>query len=54
MEDTADEIRFLCLHGWRTSGDIMMIQSYALKDYLKIDCVYIDAPFTATVCFFSY
>ena len=50
MEDT-EEIKFLCLHGWRTSGDIMMIQSYALKDFLKINCVYIDAPYTANVLF---
>lgn len=39
--------KFLCLHGFRTSGDILLLQTYALREFLDIDCVFIDAPFAA-------
>ena len=40
--------KFICVHGWRTSGEIMTFQMLSLKDYLNIDCIFIDAPFAAT------
>eukprot|EP01041_Mallomonas_annulata_P009532 gene9532-19825_t len=40
--------RFLCLHGFRTNSDILILQTYALREELDIDCVFIDAPHEAT------
>ena len=40
--------RFLCLHGWRTSADIMMIQMMSFQNEVDIECIYIDAPFSAS------
>ena len=35
----------LCLHGWRTSGEILSMQMAALRSNTAIDCTFIDAPF---------
>jgi predicted esterase len=40
--------RVLCLHGWRTSGDIMKTQMAAFRSHIDMDYVYLDAPFRAT------
>jgi len=40
--------RVLCLHGWRTSGDIMKNQMAAFRSHIDMDYVYLDAPFRAT------
>lgn len=39
--------KFLCLHGWRTSGFILSIQTAALRANTDIDCEFIDAPYKA-------
>jgi len=44
---TDHALRFLCLHGWRTSGDILRMQSAALRAYLQLDCVFPNALFCA-------
>lgn len=43
----SSEPRVLCLHGWRTSGSILKNQMAALRYNVKMNCVYIDAPFAA-------
>jgi hypothetical protein len=37
--------RFLCLHGWRTSGDVLKGQMKAFCEGVDIECVYMNAPF---------
>lgn len=37
--------RVLCLHGWRTNGDILSMQMAALQANVNIECTFIDAPF---------
>jgi predicted esterase len=37
--------RILCLHGWRTNGEILSMQMAALQANTSMDCVFIDAPF---------
>lgn len=37
--------KVLCLHGWRTNGEILSMQMAALQANTTMDCVYIDAPF---------
>lgn len=37
--------RILCLHGWRTNGEILSMQMAALQANTCMDCVFIDAPF---------
>jgi hypothetical protein len=39
--------KILMLHGWRTSGKILSMQSAALRNNISIDCTFIDAPFVA-------
>ena len=39
--------RFLCLHGWRTSGKILSFQSAALCANVGINGFFPDAPFSA-------
>ena len=41
-------LKFLCLHGRRTSAEIMRGQTMALRSYTQIDCVFLDAPYTAS------
>ena len=41
-------LRFLCLHGRRTSAEIMRGQTMALRSYAQIDCVFLDAPYVAS------
>ena len=36
---------FLCLHGWRTKGDILSMQMAALQANTNMNCIFIDAPF---------
>jgi predicted esterase len=38
----------LCLHGWRTSGRILSMQTAALRYHTDIECKFIDAPFEAS------
>jgi hypothetical protein len=35
----------LCLHGWRTCGEILSMQMAAMRSNTAIDCTFIDAPF---------
>ena len=35
----------LCLHGWRTSGEILSMQMGALRHNTGIDCTFVDAPY---------
>ncbi|KAG6617932.1 serine hydrolase-like [Phytophthora cinnamomi] len=46
----ARPIRVLCLHGWRTSGDILQRQTAALRQAFgaKAELVCIDAPWAAS------
>lgn len=37
--------RILCLHGWRTNGEILSMQMAALQANTSMNCVFIDAPF---------
>lgn len=37
--------KVLCLHGWRTNGEILGMQMAALQSNTTMDCVFIDAPF---------
>ena len=46
--DTNQRLRFLCLHGRRTSAEIMRGQTMALRHYTQIDCVFLDAPYVAS------
>ncbi|KAJ4954234.1 hypothetical protein NE237_011017 [Protea cynaroides] len=41
--------RFLCLHGFRTSGEIMKKQIYKWPQFVldKMDLIFLDAPFPA-------
>jgi hypothetical protein len=39
--------RLLCLHGTRTSGDILDIQTAFFRANVDIDCVFVDAPLKA-------
>lgn len=40
--------RVLCLHGWRTSGNILKTQMGALRAHVDMEYTFIDAPFEAT------
>lgn len=46
-EKTVRKPRFLCLHGFRTSGEIMKKQIYKWPQSVldKLDLVFVDAPF---------
>lgn len=44
---TEKALQFLCLHGWRTSGDILRMQTAALRSYLQINCVFPNAAIAA-------
>ena len=39
------EPKILCLHGWRTNGDILSMQMAALQANTAMKCIFIDAPF---------
>lgn len=39
------KLRILCLHGWRTNGEILSMQMAALRANTRMNCVFIDAPF---------
>ena len=38
-------LRILCLHGWRTNGEILSMQMAALQANTRMKCTFIDAPF---------
>jgi predicted esterase len=40
--------RVLCLHGWRTSGDILAMQMAAMQGNTSLDCTFVTAPHAAT------
>lgn len=39
------KLRILCLHGWRTNGEILSMQMAALQANTRMNCIFIDAPF---------
>lgn len=41
------KMRLLCLHGWRTSGSILMMQCAGLKYHTQFEMVTINAPWLA-------
>ena len=43
--ETLSRPRILCLHGWRTNGDILSTQMAALQANTDMECLFIDAPF---------
>lgn len=43
--EVKQKARILCLHGWRTNGDILSMQMAALQANTDMDCFFIDAPF---------
>jgi predicted esterase len=47
IHDPGKRIRYLCLHGYRTSGEILRMQTAAFRAYTQLDCVFVDAPFKA-------
>jgi len=47
-EDCIRQPRLLCLHGFRTSGEILGFQMGGLKYTAKLSCDFINAPFRAT------
>ena len=47
IKDKFKKLKFLCLHGRRTSCEILRMQTAALRAYTQIDCTFIDAPFPA-------
>lgn len=40
--------RILCLHGWRTSGDVLKGQMKAFSKDVEAEYVFMNAPFSAT------
>ena len=42
-----DKQKVLCLHGWRTSGKILSMQTAAMQFHTPIEYYFIDAPFPA-------
>lgn len=42
-----NEKKLLCLHGWRTNGDILARQTAALRYHANISVVVLDAPWPA-------
>jgi predicted esterase len=42
---TRTRLKVLCLHGWRTNGEILSMQMASLQANTTMDCVFIDAPF---------
>jgi hypothetical protein len=46
-ENKIPKPRFLCVHGWRTSGPVLQGQMKAFNDAVNIECQYINAPFVA-------
>lgn len=47
MTEKVKKVKVLCLHGWRTSGKIMSMQTAAFRYNCAIDCSFIDAPYAA-------
>ncbi len=47
MVEKVRKHKVLCLHGWRTSGKIMSMQTAAFRYNCGIDCSFMDAPYTA-------
>lgn len=41
------EKKLLCVHGWRTSGDILVRQTAALRYHLNVSAVVVNAPWVA-------
>ena len=41
-------LRVLCLHGWRTSGDILEFQTGAMQGNTELDYEFVTAPHAAT------
>lgn len=39
--------KVLCLHGWRTSANIMKMQMAAFRHHVDMDYQFVDAPFPA-------
>jgi len=39
--------KILCLHGKRTSANIMKMQTAAFRGHIKMEYIFIDAPFVA-------
>ena len=46
MEDK--KYRILCLHGWRTSGKILFMQTAAMQYHIPLNFEFIDAPHSAS------
>lgn len=46
-EPKTRKMRLLCMHGWRTSGDILKMQCAALKYHTQFEMVTINAPWAA-------
>ncbi len=42
------KLKILCLHGYRTSGKILLMQTAALVYHCNIQCSFVDAPFEAS------
>ena len=41
------KIRVLCLHGWRTSGKILFMQTAAMRYHTEMEVNCVDAPWSA-------
>jgi predicted esterase len=41
------KVKVLCLHGWRTSGRILSMQTAAMQYHTPIDFHFLDAPYEA-------
>lgn len=41
------KMRLLCMHGWRTSGNILMMQCAALRYHSQFEMAVVNAPFLA-------
>jgi hypothetical protein len=46
-DTNGNEKKILCLHGWRTNGDILARQTAALRYHANISVVVLDAPWPA-------
>ena len=44
---TSPRLRVLCLHGWRTSGQILSTQTAAMRAHTDMELVFITAPHAA-------
>ena len=47
MNSVEKRPRLLCLHGWRTSAEIMQMQMAAFRYHVDMHYVFVDAPFEA-------